>query len=239
VLSAHAVQADWKEATVALSRRMRLVWVVALWTGVAVMSLPTGAQGARSTCAARGSATLDATEHVRLYRAADGERYVCAYANGRRYDLNRAARGSGERMADGPAVVAGRYVAFTVSYYGPDYVNDRVFVRNVTRGRWLHEDEGAAAEEPGLSGTGHAEISSLVADRRGSAAWTVIYDTNTGARQQVVSLVRGGQPTLLDVEGGSLESDQIDLNSLALVDGRSAARVYWMHGDTPRTARLR
>ena len=209
--------------------------LAALLGALAVLTVPSPATAAESTCTVRGSTTLASSGEVRLYRV--GTRYyTCAYANGRRESLNRLV-GAKRFRSLGDMVVSGRYVAFTRGLDGPDHRVESLYVRDARKGRWLHEGVVPVVDEPGFELGDGVEIDSLVMDRRGRAAWTLTYAYEPGGklRHQVVTLTRTAHKTLLDSDAAG-SATGIDSTSLTLSERWDRSRAFWMHGDAPRTA---
>ena len=197
-------------------------------------TLAVGAAGdiaaAAESCAARGSQTVDSTRAVRLY-VDDGRYRACAYANGRRVKL---ARGGGT-IDD--AVIAGRYLAYTVGYDNQVGRNETVFVRNVRTGKWVVRGADPRVAETGIEGVEAAEVVSLRLTARGTAAWGTHYVHGEAARLRAQIVALGGDKAMRLLAAGPAEdATRIDAFSLALVDAPGTPRAYWMQGAEPQTA---
>lgn len=198
-----------------------------------------------ASCSAARSHTVDSTRELRLYE--QGLRtYACAYDNGKRHLIGAGVPNFNRNdhiVAN--LTIADRYVAYTVGSAGPDYIADRVFVRSVRKGSWVAKSVDPVIAEPDFARAEHAEVRSLVLSRRGHAAWLVNYGHRPASmlRTEIVALVSGGKPSLLDSAAftGEPGPSGIDVDSLALTtprDPRFPDRLYWLHNGAARTAIL-
>jgi hypothetical protein len=200
--------------------------------------LPASAQAKRSTCAARHSSTVETNEDLRLYTRPHRRLWACAFANGRRFEIGHGS----QLQADATyhldhLQMTGSKVAYVVSEDGVDYTVGEVWLRDVRAGRNLLAGASPVVREDCALGDAR-DVDSLVLAPRGHLAWGVSYSCAPGIasyRQQIVAFKPGGRPRLLDA--GPLDSpDSPGAATLAL--GETIARLFWMHGDTPRSAEL-
>jgi hypothetical protein len=202
--------------------------------------LPASAQAKRSTCSARHSSTLETNDDLRLYGRPHHQLWVCAFANGRRFEI-----GHGSQLgADGTyhlehLHLAGSKVAYVVDEDGVDYTVSEVWLRDVRKGRNLLAGVSPVVREGCVIGD-EREVQSLVLTPKGHIAWGTTYSCGPGLggyQQQVIAFKPGGKPRVLDSgPAPELGPETLDPTSLALSEG--AAHLYWLHGDTPRSAEL-
>jgi hypothetical protein len=221
---------------VGVSRAVRTALALALLALAGL--LPASAEAKRSTCSARHSSTVESTEALRLYARPHHHLWVCAFANGRRFQIGHGS----QLFADATyhldhLQLAGSAVAYVVSEDGVDYTVGQVWLRDVRKGRTLLAGVSPVVREDCALGDAR-NVDSLVLAPRGHVAWGVTYSCGPGlgsSREQIVAFKPGGRPRLLDA--GALDApDSPEAASLAL--GQTITRLFWMHGDAARSAEL-
>jgi len=165
----------------------------------------------RQSCATVGT-TIDASSYARVYRSR-GFAYACL-RDGRRRQIG-AAR---DDTYTGLYIyrLAGRFLATDelVCLRGVDCTAS-LEVRDLVSGRVLRS---AQVDDDAN------EILDLVVTSKGEVAWI----RSNNVVRQVLKLDASGPPAVLD------EGNDIAFSSLSLAGNR----LYWMHGDGPRTGQL-
>lgn len=200
-----------------------------------VLATVPGAHAAASRpCAMKGSKTLAASEHARVYRTphdADGDRDVvgCLYRTGRRRILGSGGSEFNPIAAEtyvGRVRLAGRFVAFSdhiTGRWGQGFTIEVVDLRSGKR-------RTAWGIPPRRDSGQSADVESIVLRKNGSAAWMYVFRASPEATLErfVAKLDGDGQARL--AEGADIEP-----GSLALAN----ATVYWTQAGQPRSAPLR
>lgn len=185
--------------------------------GAALLTAPGAQAKASQRCAEAKGRTVAANGMTRVYvRQSGGGTYACALPGGQSFPL-----GDQDQYPDladvAHVAVAGRYVAYTLIITNRTGMAAGVAVVDARARR--------AVRRLPFDGEEAADVGSLVVTAAGTVAW--IAERPTGLRRVWVARAKA-VPAVVG------EGSDIDGASLALGSGR----VFWMQGDTPRTAPL-
>jgi hypothetical protein len=205
--------------------------IPALLAMAGVLASAPGANAAASRpCAMKGSKTIAASEHSRVFRTrpdADGETDVvgCLYSAGRRHRLGNGGTGILDETWVGQVRLAGGFVAFSDGIGGRYGAGFSVVVVDLRTGK--RRIAYSVPPRPDSGQTAHVE--SIVLRGNGSAAWMYVFGASPEDTPErfVARLDRDGEATL--AQGVDIQS-----GSLAL----ARRTVYWTQAGEPRFGQL-
>jgi hypothetical protein len=203
----------------------------ALLAVAGVLATAPGANAAASRpCAMKGSKTIAASEHARVFRTrpnADGATDVmgCLYRVGRRHYLGDGGTGILDETWVGHFRLAGRFVAFSDEIGGRYGAGFNIVVVDLRTGK-----RRTAYSVPPRRDSGQtASVESIVLRKNGSAAWMYLFGASPDDTPErfVAKLDSDGEVRLahgVDIESGSL--------------ALARRTVYWTQAGEPRSAQL-